>query len=247
MFDIHIHIIPEVDDGAWTMEMSLEMLKMAYMQGVRSIMATSHSSAFEWDAQTVHENFALLQTRWLEYVNADKYFQLYVGDEALSFYMGCELHCTKWNMRKVLENLRKKRLPSLNGTKYVMTEFAPLVDVEQALEIVDLLRGEGWIPVIAHVERYEHLRNDEVAALLLQKGCLFQVNAYSLSREMDLEIKNWARHLLEQKKVTFLGSDAHRTTHRPPDVKDGIAYIYEHCEKTYADAVVFGNAQRLLV
>lgn len=49
-----------------------------------------------------------------------------------------------------------------------------------------------------------------------------------------------------RKKVTFLGTDAHRSTWRPPAVKDGIRYILENCEKEYAERILFQNAQEML-
>ncbi len=63
MTDIHMHIIPGVDDGSFTMEMSETMLMMSWLQGVRTVFATPHSSAFLSDSDLVWEQYRLLKER----------------------------------------------------------------------------------------------------------------------------------------------------------------------------------------
>ena len=101
--------------------------------------------------------------------------------------------------------------------------------------------------VLAHVERYSNLANDdETLNTLLAWGCRIQINAYSLAEEPKPSTKAFARRLFDERKVSFLGSDAHRTDHRPPCVKNGIRYIYDHCDVDYANAVCYENAKLLL-
>lgn len=57
MSDIHMHIIPGVDDGAYDMEMAKDILLRAYMQGIRRIIATPHSSAFLYNREKVYDCF----------------------------------------------------------------------------------------------------------------------------------------------------------------------------------------------
>ena len=64
---------------------------------------------------------------------------------------------------------------------------------------------------------------------------------------MSTLLREFARQLLKDKMVMFIGSDAHRTNHRPSNVKSGIDYIYENCDKEYADAVCYKNAEQLLL
>ena len=72
------------------------------------------------------------------------------------------------------------------------------------------------------------------------------MNAYSLFDEMDDSIKNWARRLVQERKVDFLGTDAHRTYHRPPSAEMGLNWLYENVEQEYADAIAWSNAQKFL-
>ena len=42
MIDIHCHIVPNIDDGAKSLDDALEMAKVAYDEGIRKIVNTSH-------------------------------------------------------------------------------------------------------------------------------------------------------------------------------------------------------------
>lgn len=63
---------------------------------------------------------------------------------------------------------------------------------------------------------------------------------------MDDAIQNWTRRLVLERKVDFLGTDAHRTYHRPPSAEMGLKWLYENTALEYADAISWGNAQGLL-
>lgn len=73
-----------------------------------------------------------------------------------------------------------------------------------------------------------------------------QVNAYSLVEEGSSDVKEFARKLLEGKLITFIGSDAHRTDHRPVNMSSGIGFIYDNCDEEYAKDICYRNAKRML-
>ena len=79
-----------------------------------------------------------------------------------------------------------------------------------------------------------------------ERSALIQLNAYSLFDEMDDSIKNWARRLVLEQKADFLGTDAHRTYHRPPSAEMGLNWLYENVERDYADAIAWKNAEQIL-
>lgn len=235
MYDIHMHIIPNVDDGSWNMDMSIQMLYMAYEQGIRKIIATPHSSAFAETDNEVEEGFHQLQEIVAKLL------------PDMHLYLGCEVKCRRVEMDKILEDLSTRRIPTLNKTKYVLIEFSKLIESAEALECVQRIVDAGWYPVLAHVERYSNLFEDDRCIEKLQSmGCLFQINVYSVFDEDNEIIKQNALRLIENKRVTFLGSDAHRTIHRPPSVKYGLQYLYDYYEKEYVDQIAFDNAGKLL-
>lgn len=129
-----------------------------------------------------------------------------------------------------------------------MLEFSQWVDPENTVPCVETLVKAGYKPIIAHMERYKFLQgNMELVDFFRDMGALIQLNAYSLFNEMDESIKNWARQLVQARKVDFLGTDAHRTYHRPPSATYGLNWLYENVERVYADAIAWGNAQTVLL
>ena len=128
-----------------------------------------------------------------------------------------------------------------------MVEFPTDVPTEEMLHCIkQIIIQTNTKVILAHAERYKYLAMDHKAVKLLQfMGCLFQVNAYSLVETENHTVKIFANWLLKNKLVSFIGSDMHQTNHRPPKVKTGIDFIYQHCEKSYADAICFENAEQL--
>ena len=166
----------------------------------------------------------------------------------MALYSGCEAYCEVQRMDAVISALETGKYPSMNGTKYVLTEFSPWVKPEEVKSCAQAFLDHGWKPMIAHMERYEYLqRLPELVDQFREMGCFIQINAYSVVEETSPAIRQWARQLLEQRQVDFLGTDAHQTYHRPPSAKTGLRWLYENCEKDYADAVTYGSAQRLLM
>jgi len=236
MTDIHMHLVPGVDDGAENMEMSLVMMARAMEQGISQIIATPHSEAFRYSKEGGRIIFKRL---------ADAAAKVC---PEMKLYLGCEVYCERGIMDEVVEALDSGRFPTMNGTNYVLMEFSQWVDPESTVPCVVALSAEGYKPIIAHMERYKFLQdNMELVDTLRDLGALIQINAYSLFDERDESIKNWARHLVQEKKVDFLGTDAHRSYHRPPSAEHGLKWLYENVEPKYADAIAWGNAQQLLL
>lgn len=227
--DIHAHVLFDIDDGADDMEMSISMIKQLRHQGVTDVVCASHS----WgDMNCYWENFKLLRRKVKE---------LGLG---INVHSGCEILCDN----SLFDNLNQRKLPSLAMSKFVLLEFPLFATAE---DIVSCVRGvvelTSFTPIIAHAERYDCLKYDVSAYNELKHRRIpIQINAYSLVEEKNTFRREFARQLLKDKMVMFIGSDAHRTTHRPPNVKSGIDYIYENCDKDYADAVCYKNAEHYL-
>ena len=235
MIDIHMHLIPGVDDGAENMEMALIMMNQAKEQGITRIIATPHSEVFRYSREGGKIIFKRL---------ADLAAKLC---PEVKLYLGCEVYCETTIMDQVMEALGSGRYPTMNGTQYVLMEFSQWVSPENTVPCVEVLIKAGYTPIVAHMERYIYLRdNMQLVDQFRNMGALVQLNAYSLFDEMDDTIKYWARALVKERKVDFLGTDAHRTYHRPPSAQRGLNWLYENTDWEYADAIAFGNAQLLL-
>ena len=134
-------------------------------------------------------------------------------------------------------------------SKYVLLEFSPWTDTEEIISCVYRVRTETeFEPIIAHMERYLWLQDEpEILRAIREHNLLVQINAYSLAETGSEGTKNFARKLLKEKLVTFIGSDAHGSDHRPVTLGSGVQYIYDTCDADYAEDVCRRNAQRLLI
>jgi protein-tyrosine phosphatase len=232
--DLHIHIVPNVDDGASNLSMAFEMLSMAYEQGVRTMYCTSHNVYDEEEIKRYQSQFLTLQI-----CSKAKY-------PDLTLYPGCELLCAGEYIEDIIYGLEIGVFLPLGNSKFVLTELYPDVVPQEAAKIVDTLRKAGWNPILAHVERYPNLFDGDIIQQLKNIGASVQVNLYSLNEEKNIEVKRRARWLVDNKFADFVGSDAHRSNHRPPNYISGIDYIYRNCEKDYADLLCHKNAEILL-
>ena len=225
-----MHIVPKVDDGAIDLSMALDMLKMAYEQGVRNIFCTSHNVYDEEEMKRYKANFMTLQM-----VAKQKY-------NDLKLHTGCELLCAGEYIEDILYGLEIGVFLPLGDSKCVLTELYPDATPNEAEHIVRSMIDAGWKPILAHTERYPNLFDNKTIPLLISLGAMIQVNLYSLDEDHDDELKERARWLIQNHYVYFLGSDAHRSNHRPPKYDKGMEYLQQSCSKEYLEELCFGNS-----
>lgn len=237
MIDIHSHMLFGIDDGTRGIEMSLEMLRSAFQQGVTDVFCTSHSHGA---LDKYQKNFQLLQDR------------VVMENIPITLHHGCEIYCyySKSHLKTTIAGVNGGTYPTLADSPYILIEFDPYEDVDSIEACVRFIQAQAPVHkiVIAHIERCMNLCVAwNTIETLRNLGCAFQINAYSLQEESKDAIKSFARKLLAKGYVTFLGSDAHRPDHRPPAVEKGIEYVYANCDKDYADAVCYRNAETILL
>ena len=233
--DIHAHLIPGIDDGSCDIEMTMEMISSAYRQGVRGILITPHA------VDLVHTD--ILKKGWDEIRKrcGEQYPDLSLG-------IGSEIYLDPDYMEDYIECLRLGSILSLNGTKYVLTEFSQRkIPFEDIKICVTQLTDAGWIPVIAHAERYiKSYRGIEDVRWLKEQGCLIQINLYSIATDTNPERQEFTRQMIEDKLVDFLGSDAHRMDHRPPKIANGMKALAGMADPEYVRRIAYKNAGNLL-
>ena len=222
LYDIHCHILPGVDDGAKNIEESLKMLEMEYADGVRHIMLTPH---FRYDMFENPKEKLLEQYQNLKNAAAEKWADL-------ELRLGCEVH-TSLDLIECLEN--GSRL-SLNGTQYVLLEFSGRDPRSQIFERTRDLLNHGYIPVLAHVERYSVLRDDlSKISELKEMGAFIQVNADTISGKDGFSAKRWAKKMMKADLVDLVGTDAHRSDTRTPGLLAAYETAARFCGSDYAD------------
>jgi len=231
--DLHMHVVPSVDDGSRNMEESLEMIRLAEKQGVTDIFCTSHNGYSAEDGEKYCESFRLLKEAVIR------------AGISVRLHKGCEVLCAAEYMEDILYGLDEGIFKTLGETKYVLTEFYPDTKPSEALTIIQALQEHGYKPIIAHMERYYNLTGFMVG-VLVHSGALVQVNAYSFLDDPNEFIRIRARELLYNRYIHFIGTDSHRMDHRPPQIENGVRYILENVEEEYAHKILNGNAKQLL-
>ena len=223
-----MHCIDSVDDGAINYDDSLNLIKLAINQNVNKIICTPHNDAFDFNREKVINNFKKLRVAKMS---------------ELSLYLGCEIACSKENINIIIGKIKRKIYPTINNTNYVLIEFSRNITFSDINYIVLKLIANDYIPIIAHTERYNNLNEEYYRLVDLQDmGCKMQINAYSLENERNEYIKDFARLIVKSRFASYIGSDAHRSNHRPPLYKDGIEYLKKNTTPVYFKKIIYSNA-----
>jgi protein-tyrosine phosphatase len=211
--DIHCHLMPYVDDGAYDRDECLELLKMEAAQGVRTICLTPHLRAdmFESTDEMILEHFAMVRELVQE------------AELPLKLYHSREYHFD----RVFRKRLASGQLRPLGEGNYLLVEFNGRHSAEEMLEAVAMVRSAGWQPLIAHVERYTPVHQDwTFADALMRSGACLQINAGSVLGREGLRQRLLCKKLLQKGLVHVIGSDAHDASVRKPEL-DACAQVLE--------------------
>lgn len=232
MIDIHSHILPGIDDGAQTLDDSIEMAVAAVDQGIKKIIATPHHRNGKYDN---YKEDILTKVKELNDVLKERHIPLTVlpGQET-------RLH------GEMLQDLRENDCLTLNKTKYVFVEFPSGHVPRYAKQMLFDIQVEGYTPIIVHPERNREIsEHPSIIYDFVQKGALTQVTAASLVGKFGKNIQKFTHQLIESNLTHFIASDAHNTTSRGFCMQDA----YHVLEKEYgaeARYVFMENAELLI-
>lgn len=231
MWDIHCHILPGVDDGAKDMEMAKALLRKEMQDGVQNIILTPHyrRQMFEPEMSLIYSTYEQLRQE--------------TEDLELNLYIGCEYHA---NM-DMAENLNAGKRPTLAGSRYVLCEFSDGDLAAYITERTYQLLANGYIPVLAHIERYRALTKDfSLIDDLVERGCRMQVNAGSILGEDGFFTRRFCKKLIDYDLLHFIGSDAHNLTDRTPRMGECAAYLEKKYGENYARQILQRNPGKIM-
>ncbi len=194
MIDFHSHILPGIDDGSKNLEQSIAMVNEAKKVGFTKIISTSHYMENYYECNEKNRKELLEQVQ--KNVNG------------IELCLGNEIYITN----NIIELLQNGQASSINGTKYVLFEF-PLITTKPMndKEVIYRLVENGYIPIIAHPERYPFIQeNPDYLFELEEMGALFQANYGSIIGMYGLKAKKTLKILLKNNLISFFGSDVHR-------------------------------------
>ncbi|MFD1602746.1 tyrosine-protein phosphatase [Flavobacterium artemisiae] len=197
--DIHSHILPGIDDGAKNISKSIELVKSFQELGISQIITTPHISHYVWNNSP-----EIIQNKLIETRNSLKEKKINTPIRAAAEYF----------MDDWFENhFKNEKLLTLKDN-YVLVEISYQSPPINLHKIIFDLKVAGYIPVLAHPERYIYFhKNLEEYAKLKNLGCLFQLNLLATVEYYGSKVAKTADELLKKGMYDFCGTDIHHRKH----------------------------------
>jgi protein-tyrosine phosphatase len=198
MIDIHCHLLPGVDDGSTSWDVTLEMCRLAEQDGTTHIVATPHANyEYRYD-RAIH--MAALE-------------ELRARVPNLTFSLGCDFHLSFENIDDALKHPERY---TIGDTRYLLVELSEY-STFSVTQVLYELQTAGLVPIITHPERNPVvLGKPEMVEQFCDAGCLIQITANSLTGFWGKPAQKLCETMLRNNMVHFIASDAHGLKGRPP-------------------------------
>lgn len=206
--DIHSHLLPGIDDGSKNMEESLSLIRRLSDLGYKKLVTTPHimSDFYKNTPEIILGKLAELRKK-LE----DEKIEIQIEAAAEYFLDHVFIRMLEAN-EKLLTF----------GDNYLLFETSFYNEPKEIEEVIFQLQAAGYKPVLAHPERYEYLLGDvKKLEKWMSLGLKLQLNLNSLSSYYSRPVMQWAEKLIEQKFISFAGTDCHGSRHLESLVKIG--------------------------
>ena len=187
--DIHSHVLPGIDDGAKNVEESLLLISEMKKLGFSKLICTPHiyPGLYDNDINSINNSFDLIKNSNIRIEFSAEYL---IGDYLINL-------------------IKSKNILTIKG-KYILVEFSYLNKPVNYKNIIFELIHNGYIPVLAHPERYRFLHNDfSNYSELIRIGCKFQLNLFSTIGYYGDDVRKMSDKLLKNNMIEFVGSDIH--------------------------------------
>jgi len=230
MVDIHSHILPELDDGPKTWDVSAAMVRAAAADGITYMVATPHANdRYAYDREYSQQLVARLQQ---------------LAGDALKVGLGCDFHLSYDNLQDAMVHPERYAIES---SRYLLVEFSNYSIPRQIMDSFLKLGDAGMTPIITHPERNPILReNLQLVVEWVGQGCVIQMTGSALTGSWGDRTRRAALWLLEHHAVHVLATDAHDMGNRPPvlsTARDAAAAI---CGEDVAEALVETNPRAIV-
>jgi protein-tyrosine phosphatase len=230
VIDIHSHILPEVDDGPKSWDVSVAMCRMAATDGITHMVATPHANdRYHYDREYLKGVLAHLQ-------------QL-VGD-TIKLSLGCDFHLSYDNLQDAFSNPTRY---VIEGSQYMLVELSNYSVPPQTTDSFLKLGDCGMTAIITHPERNPIVSESPQRIVeWAEQGCIIQMTGSALTGFWGERVRRVAQWLLERQSVHVLATDAHDTAKRVPvlsTARDAASVI---CGEEVADALVEANPRAIV-
>jgi protein-tyrosine phosphatase len=230
VIDIHSHILPEVDDGPKSWDVSVEMCRRAAADGITHMVATPHANErYSYDREYLQGVAARLQGQ--------------VGD-VLKIGLGCDFHLSYENIQDAIAHPTRY---VINDTRYLLVEFSNYGVPQSTSDSFHRLGDSGMTPIITHPERNPILReNLQRVVEWAEQGCVVQVTGSALTGFWGDRSQRAALWLLDRQAVHVLATDAHDLEKRVPILSTAREAVEQIYGEQIADALVEGNPRAIV-
>lgn len=236
MIDLHCHIIPMVDDGARNAAVACQMAAHAYRSGTDTIVATPHCNL-----QGARSNY-----RGRLYTEFFSLFRALLRQHGIPVQLlpGAELFAHPSNLRRLLD---ERRVVTLNHSRYLLTEFNFQTNGEDMSDALDLIAKRGFVPVVAHPERYAAVQNNlRFVVRWFAKGYVIQLNKGSLLGRLGNSAKIAGEAILTAGLAHVIATDAHDMRYRPTGFHTLLPFLQERCPEDYIELLLETNPRRII-
>ena len=234
MIDFHNHILPNVDDGSRSVEMSLNMLREAVNQGVTDVVNTVHYQHPKMIGKNTSYDFIMSEINKLQsIVNQNNInIQIHAGAEVFFNY----------NLTDILDN----PITTIGNGLYMLIEFQTLSFPKNYEETIFQLQTKGVTPIIAHPERYRQVQSDiGIVEQWMDRGYIIQIDCGSLLGHFREDTKKCAEKLVGAGFCHIVGSDSHNDKKRNFCLNDALNTLKKIIGKDNVD-IVNSNTRRIL-
>ena len=233
MIDLHSHILFGVDDGARTLEESVEMVRGLAKLGVTTVCATPH---FVTDTEYASKR-AMNELRVFELSNA-----LAAAEIKVRVVLGNEIYLD----RETLTHVEAGAATGINGSRYLLVELPLSGWFDGCEDVMFELMQAGYRLILAHPERYESVQwHLELAEHFVHNGILLQCNLGSLMGRYGRQARRTATALLKRGLVFGMGSDLHRPT-SGRTLAAGLKRLSKICSDSRAREILVDNPRQIL-
>ncbi len=212
--DMHSHLIPGIDDGSKSMDETIAMLAKFESLGYKKVITTPHvySDCYKNTPEIILKGLKEVQ-------QTAKELGLSIQIEAAAEY-----YCDEYFQELITE----KNLLTINGV-YVLMEFPFLSEMSNWKEFIFNVRAIGYVPIIAHFERYVYWHGSiEKAKEMHQLGAKIQLNINSLTGHYGPDVKKQGERLIDHQLLDFIATDCHRIQHLLlMENKADLAYLHK--------------------
>ncbi|EDM22985.1 tyrosine-protein phosphatase [Caminibacter mediatlanticus] len=191
--DIHSHLLPGIDDGVKTIDESLSLIKEYINLGYKKLIITPH---------VMYDSYNNSTDLILEKIN-------YLKNECFKNNLNIELEVSaEYNFdEEFVERIEKNDLLPINK-KYILFEFSFYQKPVNYENIIFKLKSKGYIPILAHPERYRYFDLEDFKSLK-ELEVMFQCNIISSIGFYGKTPQKKFKELAKNKMIDFLGSDVH--------------------------------------